>query len=144
MLVSISDFAREHGVEPQAVSRWLNRHEELQKQLIEDGKKKLIDRDGELYRILEEQYPYPKPTVIINGLDQDAERELRERLQKAQELIIQMQNELTDQKLLNAKHEADKKLLEDREKRYEEDMQKLTTELEAERAKTWWQKLTGK
>jgi len=121
MLVSISDFARERGIEPQAVSRWINRHEELQKHLIEQGQKKLFERDGELYKILEEKYPYPKPTVIINGLDPDEERELRTRLAdsnealaKAREMMIAMQNELTEQKLLLAEKEHGIALLEER------------------------------
>ena len=151
MLVSISDFAREHGVDPQAVSRYLSRHEELQKHLVEEGKKKLFERDGELYRILEEQYPLAKPTIIVNGVPEEDHREVLERLAKAQELIIMMQNELTDQKLLVAEKEHNLALLEDQQsradadrERLENEVSQLKAELENERNKTWWQKLRGK
>ena len=130
MLVSISDFARERGIEPQAVSRWLSRHEELQKHLIEQGQKKLFERDGELYKILEEKYPNPKPTIIINGLDPDEERKLREDLSNAQKAMIMLQNELTDHKLLLMEKEHGIALLEERKEHTEE----KNMALEAEKA----------
>ena len=145
----ITEFAKSRNIEPQAVSRYLNRHEELKKQCRKEGKNLLLTDD--VLRVLDEKYPIPKPTIIMNGVPEEEHRDALEKLLKAQELIIQLQNELTDQKLLQAENEAQKLLLEDRERRAEEDAKEakekvaeLMAELEKEKAKTWWQKLTGK
>ena len=147
--MTITEFAKSRNIEPQAVSRYLNRHEELKKQCQKEGKNLLLTDD--VLRVLDEKYPIPKPTIIMNGVPEEEHRDALEKLLKAQELIIQLQNELTDQKLLQAENEAQKLLLEDRERRAEEDAKEakekvaeLTAELEKERQKTWWQKLTGK
>lgn len=147
--MTITEFAKSRNIEPQAVSRYLNRHEELKKQCRKEGKNLLLTDD--VLRVLDEKYPIPKPTIIMNGVPEEEHRDALEKLLKAQELIIQLQNELTDQKLLQAENEAQKLLLEDRERRAEEDAKEakekvaeLTAELEKERQKTWWQKLTGK
>lgn len=147
--MTITEFAKSRNIEPQAVSRYLNRHEELKKQCQKEGKNLLLTDD--VLRVLDEKYPIPKPTLIMNGVPEEEHRDALEKLLKAQELIIQLQNELTDQKLLQAENEAQKLLLEDRERRAEEDAKEakekvaeLTAELEKERQKTWWQKLTGK
>lgn len=147
--MTITEFAKSRNIEPQAVSRYLNRHEELKKQCRKEGKNLLLTDD--VLRVLDEKYPIPKPTIIMNGVPEEEHRDALEKLLKAQELIIQLQNELTDQKLLQAENEAQKLLLEDRERRAEEDAKEakekvaeLMAELEKEKAKTWWQKLTGK
>ena len=147
--MTITEFAKSRNIEPQAVSRYLNRHEELKKQCQKEGKNLLLTDD--VLRVLDKKYPIPKPTIIMNGVPEEEHRDALEKLLKAQELIIQLQNELTDQKLLQAENEAQKLLLEDRERRAEEDAKEakekvaeLTAELEKERQKTWWQKLTGK
>lgn len=147
--MTITEFAKSRNIEPQAVSRYLNRHEELKKQCQKEGKNLLLTDD--VLRVLDKKYPIPKPTIIMNGVPEEEHRDALEKLLKAQELIIQLQNELTDQKLLQAENEAYRALLEDREHRAEEDAKEakekvaeLTAELEKERQKTWWQKLTGK
>lgn len=147
--MTITEFAKSRNIEPQAVSRYLNRHEELKKQCQKEGKNLLLTDD--VLRVLDKKYPIPKPTIIMNGVPEEEHRDALEKLLKAQELIIQLQNELTDQKLLQAENEAHRALLEDRERRAEEDAKEakekvaeLTAELEKERQKTWWQKLTGK
>lgn len=147
--MTITEFAKSRNIEPQAVSRYLNRHEELKKQCQKEGKNLLLTDD--VLRVLDKKYPIPKPTIIMNGVPEEEHRDALEKLLRAQELIIQLQNELTDQKLLQSENEAQKLLLEDRERRAEEDAKEakqkvaeLTAELEKERQKTWWQKLTGK
>lgn len=147
--MTITEFAKSRNIEPQAVSRYLNRHEELKKQCQKEGKNLLLTDD--VLQVLDKKYPIPKPTIIMNGVPEEEHRDALDKLLKAQELIIQLQNELTDQKLLQAENEAQKLLLEDRERRAEEDAKEakekvaeLMAELEKEKAKTWWQKLTGK
>lgn len=147
--MKISEFVIGRNVEKQAVYRYINRHEELLSQCTKDGKE--LEMPMEVVAELEKQYPLPKPTYIINGVPEEEHRAVLERLTKAQEAMLLMQNELTEHKLLQADYEAQKMLLEDRQKRAEEDAQKaqekvaeLTAELEQEKAKTWWQKLRGK
>ena len=158
MLVSISDFAKEHNVETQAVYKFIVRHEEYKKYLHEDGKKKTFDRDGELYRILEEQYPIPKPTIVVNGVPEEEHRQALERLAdcqenlvNAQKMMLQMQKELADQKLLLSEKEQTMKFLEVTEnqlketnEKLEEQIKELSEALDQERSKTWWQRLRGK
>ena len=138
----LSEFLRGRNVKINAVSNYISRNPDLfEGHVRREGKNTFLDDDA--VRILDEKYPFAKPTVIINGLDPDEERALRERLQKAQEVIIQMQNELTDCKLLNAEKDANLRLIEDRHQRLEEETKALKEELEKERNKKWWQKLKG-
>lgn len=136
----LSDFLKGRDVRINAVSNYISRNPELfNGHVTRQGKNTILD--DEAIRILDEKYPFPKPNIIINGLDPEAERELREKLQKAQELIIKLQNDLTDQKLLNAEYEANKMLLEAHEKALEDKITELSADLEKEKSKTWWQKL---
>lgn len=139
----LSDFLKGRDVRINAVSNYISRNPEIfEGHVTRQGKNTILD--DEAIRILDEKYPFPKPNIIINGLDPEAERELREKLQKAQELIIKLQNELTDQKLLNAEYKANSKLIEVREKALEDKITELSADLEKEKNKTWWQKLTKK
>lgn len=140
--MKISEFVLGRNVEKQAVYRYINRHEELLSKCSKDGKE--LDMPIEVVEELEKQYPLAKPVVIINGLDPDKERELREQLDYAKSTVIRLQNELTDQLLLNAENETKALLLEDKQKRTEEEVERLKAELEQEKSKTWWQKLRGK
>lgn len=139
----LSDFLKGRDVRINAVSNYISRNPELfNGHVTRQGKNTILD--DEAIRILDEKYPFPKPNIIINGLDPEAERELREKLQKAQELIIKLQNDLTDQKILNAEYEANKRLLEAHEKALEDKITELSADLEKEKSRKWWQKLTKK
>lgn len=136
----LSDFLKGRDVRINAVSNYISRNPEIfEGHIKRQGKNTILDEEA--IRILDEKYPFPKPNIIINGLDPESERELREKLQKAQELIIKLQNELTDQKLLNAEYEANNKLIEAHEKLLEDKITELSADLEKEKGKSWWQKL---
>lgn len=73
--------------------------------------------------------------------------ESREKLIQAQELIIQLQKKINEQSQLIAQAEATKMLLEDKQvqlEKMEAEKADLQKQLDAERSKTWWQKLRGK
>ena len=120
----------------------MRQYPELKEKCDREGKKIILTE--EVIKELDKKYPLQKPTVIINGVPEEVYREALERLSRAQDLIIMLQNENTDLKLLQADIRNEKILLEDRQKRAEEEITKLEQELEIEKSKTWVQKLFKK
>ena len=91
--------------------------------------------------MLERQYPLPQMVQVVE------DTESREKLIQAQELIIQLQKKINEQSQLIAQAEATKMLLEDKQvqlEKMEAEKADLQKQLDAERSKTWWQKLRGK
>jgi predicted nuclease with TOPRIM domain len=91
--------------------------------------------------LLEKQYPLPQMIQVVE------DTESREKLIQAQELIIQLQKKINEQSQLIAQAEATKMLLEDKQvqlEKMEAEKADLQKQLDAERSKTWWQKLRGK
>lgn len=74
-MVSLSAFARGRNIEPKTVSIYMKRHN-----MPYDKAKGLSE---EQIATLEEIYPIPKPVVIVNGLDSEEERALRQELEEA-------------------------------------------------------------
>lgn len=64
--MNISDFARSRSVDPQAVSRYILRHPELQKLTTRVGK--TVELTPEAERLLDEVYPLPQPVQVIQGI----------------------------------------------------------------------------
>ena len=146
----LSEFLKGREVKINAVSNYISRNpEKFEGHVTREGKNTILDEEA--VRILDEKYPMPKPVVIVNGVPEEEHRAVLERLNKAQEVIIMLQNELTEQKLLVAEREAYNMLLEDKQKRSEASLQEakekvsqLNAKLEEEQAKTWLQKLFKK
>lgn len=162
MLVTITDFASARNEDRDTVNAYIRKHPEIQKDVSRQGKNTVIDTLSEGYALLEKQYPLPQMVQIIE------DTESREKLIKAQELIIQLQNKIAEQSLSIAKAEATQMLLEDKTKELErmenmlekaetraekaeeqktaanDEIAALRKELEAERNKSWWAKLRGK
>lgn len=91
--------------------------------------------------MLERQYPLPQMVQVVE------DTESREKLIQAQELIIQLQKKINEQSQLIAQAEATKMLLEDKQvqlDKMEAEKADLQKQLDAEKSKTWWQKLRGK
>lgn len=116
----LSDFIKGRDIKINAVSNYISRNpDKFKNHVTREGNHTILD--DEAVRILENKYPIPKPTIIINGLDPDEERELRQRLAdaneslaKARDVMLAMQNEITEHKLLIAEHEHGIALLEER------------------------------
>ena len=153
----LSEFLKGREVKINAVSNYISRNpEKFEGHVTREGKNTILDEEA--VRILDEKYPMPKPVVIVNGVPEEEHRAVLERLNKAQEVIIMLQNELTDQKLLVAEREAHNMLLEDKQEHMEERLieekmkreaaesriSTLQEELEMEKNKTWLQKLFKK
>ena len=85
----------------------------------EEEKNAVIDTDSEGYRLLEKQYPLPKPIEIIE------DKESRAKLIKAQEYIIQLQDKLNQAQSKIAQAEAMQLLLDDKQKQLENAEQRI-------------------
>lgn len=162
MLVTITDFAQERHEDRDTINAYIRNHPEIKKFVHRQGKNVVIDTDCEGFKALEKQYPLPQLVQVIE------DTESRQKLIKAQELIIQLQGQLTEASKQIAQAESMKLLLEDKEdqlakteerlKREEnrsaqaeaelkterDKIAALQEELQQERAKTWLQKLLGK
>ena len=110
MLITIAEFSESRNVDRDTVNAFIRNHSEIKKQTQKQGKNIVIDTECEAFALLDKQYPLPTPVQIIE------DTESRQKLIKAQELIIQLQSE-------NAE---------------------LKKALEQEKSKTWLQKLLRK
>lgn len=89
--MKISEFVIGRDVEKQAVYRYINRHEELLSKCSKEGKE--LEMPMEVVKELEKQYPLQKPITIINGLEPEKERELREELADALKKLTWSENQ---------------------------------------------------
>lgn len=119
MLVTITDFATERNVDRDTVNAFIRNHPEIQKFVSRQGKNTVIDTTSEGYEALDKKYPLPQMVQVIE------DTESRAKLIKAQELIIQLQEKLTEQQGMIAKVEAQQLLLDKTEKENSEMKQKL-------------------
>lgn len=144
--MKISEFVIGRNIEKQAVYRYVTRHEELLSQCTKEGKE--LDMPMEVVMELEKQYPMPKPTIIINGVPHEEHNKTLEELSQIKSAFIVLQNELADHKLLLAEKEYGFALIEEKnnaeKQRLEEENARLKAEIDAEKKKTWLQRLIGK
>ncbi len=141
MLISIKDFSEERNIDNDTVSAYLRNHPEIKQHTKRVRKNIVIDTESEAYALLEKQYPLPQMVQVVE------DTESREKLIQAQELIIQLQKKINEQSQLIAQAEATKMLLEDKQvqlEKMEAEKADLQKQLDAEKSKTWWQKLRGK
>lgn len=152
--MTVTEFLEGRTVERQAVTRYIERHsEEFQGHTSKKGRE--IELDEVAVGILEKKYPLQSLVEVIE------DKESRQKLIKAQEYIIQLQEKINEQSLAIAKAESIQLLLEDKQhqlemaeqrenewkenqKRTEEELNRVREELEKERNKSWFAKLIGK
>ena len=128
--MKISDFARERNVEPQAVSRYISRHPEIQS-VCKQENGRIVDLSPEAEALLAEQYPLPKPIEIIQGVPESKYEALQEKYAALLERLTQIQEDrLADQKRVAA-GDAAQLLLEAKE----ESLREVQQRLEAEKAR---------
>lgn len=159
MLVTITEFADSRNTDRDTVNAFIRNHPEIKAQTRREGKNVVIDTASEAFSLLDKQYPLPQMVQVIE------DTESRQKLIKAQEMIIQLQAKLNEQSQRIAEADAIKVLLEDKQTQLEKaqnealearkearatadkaeaEKAELRQIIEAERAKTWWQKLRGK
>ena len=78
-MTSLTAFAKERNVDPKAISIYMKSHK-----IDYDKSKGLTD---EQIAMLDKVYPVPKPVVVVNGLDIEEERKLREELEQTQKKL---------------------------------------------------------
>ena len=151
--MKVTDFLKGRDVERQAVTRYINRHEEIFKGHTERVGKE-IELDMVAVEELEKVYPLPKPVVIVDGVPQEEFIRVQSELIASQKRTSELQNRLLEVQAEIATARATELLLEDKTKRIEEletreqakeqEIRALQEALATERSKTWVQKLFGK
>ena len=151
--MKVTEFLNGRDVERQAVTRYINRHDEIFK-----GHTKKVGKEIELDSVavekLEKVYPLKKPVTIVDGVSQEEFIRVQNELIISQQSISELQKRLLDTQEQLAAARATELLLEDRTKRIseletrevakEQEIRGLQEELAIERSKTWVQKLLGK
>lgn len=144
--LKVTDFLKGREVERQAVTRYINRHEEIFKGHTEKVGKE-IELDSVAVEELEKVYPLPKPVTLINGVPHEEFIRVQNELIANQKLVSELQNRLLEAQEQIATAKATELLLEDKKQRIsdlEAKTESLQEELNAERSKSWIQKLLGK
>lgn len=151
--MKVTDFLKGRDVERQAVTRYINRHEEIFKGHTEKVGKE-VELDSVAVEELEKVYPYPKPVTIINGVPQEEFIRVQNELIISQQRTSELQNRLLEAQERIATARATEMLLEDKTKRIaeleardeakEQEIRALQEALATERSKTWVQKLFKK
>lgn len=132
--MNITEFAVSRNKTVGAISNYISRHKQQFKGLTRKEGNTII-LDDKAIEILERVYPVPKPVQVIQGISEEEYRNKLEELSRAQkdllaakELIISLQNQLTESRLQLKDAEVEQLRLADTSKT--KDM-----ELEKERAK---------
>lgn len=119
--MTITEFAKSRDIEPQAVSRYIGRHEEFKGHISvnpKNGKEKILDDVA--IELLGEKYPLPKPIEIIEGIEPKEYQKVVNSMLELQELNNKMQEQLLDAQELIAGATAQRLMLEDRERQIAE------------------------
>ena len=113
--MKLKDFAKEHNLDNQTVSRYINRHKELFNQhAIKEGQNIILD-DVAL-EILGKKYPFPEPVVVQDQAAREKLLEVTEKYaaamekitllteQNAQLLVIQSKQRFLEEENKNLTH----------------------------------------
>ena len=162
--MKVTEFLQGRDVERQAVTRYINRHEDLFKGHTQKVGKE-IELDAFAVEQLAEVYPLIKPVTVINGVPQEEYIKVQKELIDSKSQVSALQGRILEMQNLVAIAEAKELLLEDRTQRLEEmtareeakeqelrelreekdrEIRELREALEQERSKTWVQKLFWK
>ncbi len=118
--MTITEFAESRNVEAQAVSRFLSRHPEQKQNCRKVGKN--LELSDEALEFLNQQYPLPKPVMIVEGVPHEDYEKLQEKLlsvqeqlAKAKDLMLDMKDRISENEKQLIQKDADLKLLESKE-----------------------------
>lgn len=151
--MKITEFLQGRDVERQAVTRYISRHDEIfNGHVTREGKE--LDLDNYAVSVLKEVYPPLKPVTIIKGVSHEEYERVMKELIKAQKEKDEIQNRLLETAEQIASANATKMLLEDKAAQIEKmekeqaelkaNLEKMQEQLNAEKAKTWLDKLLKK
>lgn len=124
--MTITEFARSRNEQAQTISIYMKRHAaEFEGHTRKKGKS--VELDEKAIEILDKVYPVPKPVQIINGVDPDEHKRvqteleiLRKKYEATLETMSKLQTQVIEDQKLIAQADAQKILLEDKQKQLEE------------------------
>ena len=134
--MNITEFAASRNKTVGAISNYIRRNKEQFKGLThKEGNTMVLD--DKALAILERVYPVPKPVQVISGVPEEEYRKKLEELEQARkdliaakDLVISLQNQITEAQLQLKDAENDKLRLEDKSK-----IQDIEFETEKEKRK---------
>lgn len=143
-MILLTNFAESRNEKPDTIRKYISRHKsEFEGHCSFCGTK--MEIDDYAVTMLDQVYPLPKPIEIIE------DTESKNELIKAQKLIIQLQQKISEQSLALAQAETTKMLLEDKEEQLKEkrdeldekkqELNQAKEEIYAERARAEAEKL---
>ena len=96
--MNITEFSESRNIKVQAVSNYISRHPKLfDGHTSKEGNLTILD-DAAL-ELLDKKYPLPQPIQVINGVDSEEYQRVLNELNQKNNIIIQMQQEMSNIKL---------------------------------------------
>lgn len=144
--MKIKDFLQGREVERQAVTRYINRHNEVFETHVKKVGKEL-ELDDVAIAELEKIYPLPSPVNIVNGIPQEEYIKLQNELITTQKLVGQLQDKLLDSQEQLTIAKINEALLMDKSNelaKTKDEVEVLREQLLAEKSKGFFQKLFGR
>lgn len=151
--MKISEFLQGRSVARQAVTRYINRHDETFKNHVKkDGKE--LDLDMVAIEALEKIYPLEMPVNVIDGVPKESFIKIQNELIASQKKIEGLQGQLLDVQEQIAVAKAQELLLEDRTNQVSElkeqidlknnEIESLKEQLSEEKSKGFLAKIFGR
>ena len=151
--MKISEFLQGRSVARQAVTRYINRHDEIFKNHVKkDGKE--LDLDMMAVEALEKVYPLEMPVNVIDGVPKESFIKIQNELIASQKKIEGLQGQLLDVQKQIAVAKAQELLLEDRTNQVSElkeqidlknnEIESLKEQLSEEKSKGFFAKIFGR
>lgn len=151
--MKITEFLQGRNVERQAVTRYINRHDEIFKNHVKkDGKE--LDLDIMAVEALEEVYPLEMPVNVINGVPMESFVKIQNELIMSQKKVESLQVQLLDVQKQIATAKAQELLLEDKTNQISElkeqidlkndEIENLKAQLSEEKSKGFFAKIFGR
>lgn len=151
--MKISEFLQGRSVERQAVTRYINRHDEIFKNHVKKVGKEL-DLDMVAIEALEKAYPLDMPVNIINGVPKESFIKIQNELIMSQKKVESLQGQLLDVQEQIAAAKAQELLLEDKTNQVSElkeqinlkndEIENLKKQLSEEKSKGFFAKIFGR
>lgn len=150
--MKITEFLQGRNVERQAVTRYINRHDQIFKNHVKkDGKE--LDLDMVAIEALEKIYPLEMPVNVIDGVPKESFIKIQNELIASQKKIEGLQGQLLDVQEQIAVAKAQELLLEDRTNQVSElkeqidlknnEIESLKEQLSEEKSKGFFAKIFG-
>lgn len=151
--MKITEFLQGRNVARQAVTRYINRHDEIFKSHVKkDGKE--LDLDMMAVEALEKVYPLEMPVNVIDGVPKESFIKIQNELIMSQKKVESLHGQLLDVQEQIAVAKAQELLLEDKTNQISElkeqidlkndEIENLKKQLSEEKSKGFFAKIFGR